>query len=90
MNKGELVVAIAERADMPKSVAARAVDALIGVVTDELKSGGEVSLVGFGSFSVKDRAGRTGRNPQNGKPIQIEAAKRASFKAGKTLNDSLN
>lgn len=90
MNKSELIDAVAESADIPKAAAARAIDALTNAVAEALKSGDSVSLVGFGSFVVKERPARTGRNPQTGEPIQIAAAKIPSFKAGKALKDSVN
>ncbi|RCV86720.1 HU family DNA-binding protein [Billgrantia montanilacus] len=90
MNKSELIEAIAASADIPKAAATRALDAMVDTVTESLKSGETVSLVGFGTFSVKERAARTGRNPQTGEPIQISAAKVPSFKAGKALKDSVN
>lgn len=90
MNKSELIEAIAASADIPKAAASRALDAMIESVTDSLKKGDSVALVGFGTFSVKERAARTGRNPQTGKPIDISAAKVPSFKAGKALKDSVN
>ena len=90
MNKSELIDAIAASADIPKAAAGRALDAMVDSVTDALKKGDQVVLVGFGTFSVKDRAARTGRNPQTGQPIQIAAAKIPSFKAGKALKDALN
>ncbi|WP_435632978.1 nucleoid-associated protein HU-beta [Carnimonas bestiolae] len=90
MNKSELIEAIAASADIPKAAATRALDALIDSVTDSLKKGDTVALVGFGTFSIKERAARTGRNPQTGKPIKIAAAKVPSFKAGKALKDSVN
>lgn len=90
MNKSELVEAIAASADIPKAAAARALDAMVDTVTDSLKKGESVSLVGFGTFAVKERAARTGRNPQTGQPIEISAAKVPSFKAGKALKDSVN
>ncbi|PMR77498.1 HU family DNA-binding protein [Billgrantia endophytica] len=90
MNKSELIEAIAASADIPKAAATRALDAMVDTVTDSLKNGETVSLVGFGTFSVKERAARTGRNPQTGEPIQISAAKVPSFKAGKALKDSVN
>ncbi|WP_027966772.1 HU family DNA-binding protein [Halomonas halocynthiae] len=90
MNKSELIEAIAASADIPKAAAARALDAMTDAVADSLKNGDNVSLVGFGTFSVKDRAARTGRNPQTGEPIQISAAKVPSFKAGKALKDAVN
>lgn len=90
MNKSELIDAIAASADIPKAAAGRALDAMIDTVADTLKQGDQVVLVGFGTFSVKDRAARTGRNPQTGQPIQIAAAKIPSFKAGKALKDAIN
>ncbi|AXY43332.1 HU family DNA-binding protein [Halomonas alkalicola] len=90
MNKSELIEAIAASADIPKAAAARALDAMVETVTDSLKKGDSVSLVGFGTFQVKERAARTGRNPQTGQPIEISAAKVPSFKAGKALKDSVN
>lgn len=85
MNKSELIEAIAASADIPKAAASRALDAMVDTVTESLKKGDSVSLVGFGTFSVKERAARTGRNPQTGQPIQISAAKVPTFKAGKAL-----
>ena len=90
MNKAELVDAIADSADLSKAAASRALDAVINSVTDALKDGDQVSLVGFGTFTVKDRAARTGRNPQTGQPIEIAAAKVPGFKAGKALKDAVN
>jgi len=90
VNKSELIDAVAETADLPKAAAARAIDAMTGAITSSLKAGNSVSLVGFGSFNVKDRPARTGRNPQTGAPIQIAAARVPSFKAGKALKDSVN
>ena len=90
MNKGELVAKIAEGADITKAAASRALDSLIDSVTAELASGGDVALVGFGTYKVNDRAARTGRNPQTGAEIQIAAAKVPTFKAGKALKDAVN
>ena len=90
MNKSELVEKMAEGADISKAAAGRALDSFIQAVTDELKGGGEVALVGFGTFKVTDRAARTGRNPQTGAEIQIPAAKMPGFKAVKGLKDSVN
>ncbi|MDI5934413.1 HU family DNA-binding protein [Halomonas sp. M4R5S39] len=90
MNKSELIEAIAASADIPKAAASRALDAMVETVADSLKKGESVSLVGFGTFAVKERAARTGRNPQTGQPIEISAAKVPSFKAGKALKDSVN
>ena len=90
MNKSELIDAVAESADLPKAAAARAIDAMTDAVSSALRSGDSVALVGFGSFNVKNRPARTGRNPQTGAPIQIAAAKVPSFKAGKALKDAVN
>jgi len=90
VNKSELIEAIAASADIPKAAATRALDAMIESVSDSLKKGDSVALVGFGTFAVKERAARTGRNPQTGKPIEISAAKVPSFKAGKALKDAVN
>jgi len=90
VNKSELIEAIAASADIPKAAAGRALDAMVETVTGALKEGDQVVLVGFGTFSVKDRAARTGRNPQTGAEIQIAAAKVPSFKAGKALKDAVN
>ena len=90
MNKSELIDAIAASADLPKAAAGRALDAVVDSITDALKKDDSVSLVGFGTFSVKSRAARTGRNPQTGQPINIAAAKVPSFKAGKALKDAVN
>ncbi|WP_330926103.1 nucleoid-associated protein HU-beta [Candidatus Sororendozoicomonas aggregata] len=90
MNKSELIDAIAASADISKAAAGRALDAMTASVTKALQDGEQVVLVGFGTFSVKERAARTGRNPQTGEPIQIAAAKIPSFKAGKALKDSVN
>jgi DNA-binding protein HU-beta len=90
VNKSELIEAIAASADIPKAAAGRALDAMVDTVTNALKDGDQVVLVGFGTFSVKDRAARTGRNPQTGEPIEIAAAKIPSFKPGKALKDAVN
>lgn len=90
MNKSELVDAIAEGADISKASAGRALDSALDAVTTSLKNGDPVSLVGFGTFAVKHRAARTGRNPQTGAEIQISAANVPSFKAGKALKDAVN
>jgi DNA-binding protein HU-beta len=90
MNKSELVAKIAEGADISLASAGRALNSLIGTVTEELANGGDVALVGFGTYKVNDRAARTGRNPQTGAAIQIAAAKVPSFKAGKALKDAVN
>ena len=90
MNKSELVDAIAAQADIPKAAAGRALDAMIDSISSALKEGDQVALVGFGTFMVKERAARTGRNPQTGEPIEIKAAKVPSFKPGKALKDAVN
>lgn len=90
MNKSELVDHIAESADITKAAASRALDATIEAITQSLKDSESVSLVGFGTFLVRERAARTGRNPQTGAAIQIKAAKVPAFKAGKALKDALN
>ena len=90
MNKTELVAEIAKNADLSKKDAEAAVKALTDVVAKELKKGGKVQLVGFGTFEVSTRAARTGRNPQTGKDIKIPASKAPKFKAGKALKDMVN
>ena len=90
MNKSELIDAIAESADLTKADAGRALDGFIGAVTKALSNGDSVALVGFGTYAVKERAERKGRNPQTGAEITIKAAKIPSFKAGKTLKDGVN
>ncbi|KGJ92150.1 HU family DNA-binding protein [Colwellia psychrerythraea] len=90
MNKSQLIEKIAHGADISKADAGKALDAFTEAVTAELKSGGDVALVGFGSFSVGDRAARTGRNPQTGAAIDIAAAKVPKFKPGKALKDACN
>lgn len=90
MNKSQLIDKIAAGADISKAAAGRSLDAFIEAVTEALKEGDSVALVGFGTFAVRDRAARAGRNPQTGKPIQIPAGKIPSFKPGKALKDSVN
>lgn len=90
MNKSELIDMIADESDVSKAAASRALDAMISGVTQSLLKGDQVTLVGFGTFSVRDRAPRTGRNPQTGESIQIKAAKVPVFKAGKAFKDALN
>jgi DNA-binding protein HU-beta len=89
MNKSDLIDAMAEAADVPKTTAARALDAFTDSIAVALKEGGTVSIIGFGTFSVKERAARTGRNPQTGAVIEISASKTPSFKAGKALKDAV-
>ncbi len=90
MNKAQLVDKIAEGADISKAAAGRALDSFIEAISDTLKDGDSVALVGFGTFQVKERSARTGRNPQTGAEIQIAAANVPSFKAGKALKDAVN
>ena len=90
MNKSELIDRIAESADLSKADAGRALDAAIEAITTALKNGEQVALVGFGTFVVKERAARTGRNPQTGEEINIAASKAPAFKPGKALKDALN
>nr|WP_180323097.1 HU family DNA-binding protein [Marinobacter adhaerens] len=89
VNKSELIDEIAESADISKAAAGRALDAMTSSITGALKKGDQVTLIGFGTFSVKDRAARTGRNPQTGEEIQIAASKVPGFKAGKALKDAV-
>ena len=90
MNRNDLVDAVAEQTGLAKSDAARAVEALLGAVTDALRKGETVTLSGFGSFVAKTRAARTGRNPRTGESIAIPASRAPAFKAGKGLKDALN
>ncbi len=90
MNKNELIDHVAGQADLPKAAAAAAIDAVVGGITAALKQGDEVRLVGFGTFSVKERAAGTGRNPSTGKEIEIPASKNARFKAGLALKSAVN
>ncbi|AMV72786.1 HU family DNA-binding protein [Desulfuromonas carbonis] len=90
MTKADLVNAMAEKAGLSKTDAEKALKAFADAVTDALKAGEKVALVGFGTFSVSARAARTGKNPQTGAKINIPAAKTPKFKAGKALKDSVN
>ncbi len=90
MNKTELVAAIAEKAEISKKDAEKALKAFTDVVTDEMKKGEKVQLVGFGTFEVSERAARIGRNPATKKSIKIPASKAPKFKAGKALKDTIN
>ncbi len=90
MNKTELIAAVAERAEISKKDAEKALKAFTDVVTDELVKGEKVQLVGFGTFEVTERAEREGRNPKNGEPMTIAASKNPKFKAGKALKDMGN
>lgn len=90
MNRMELVAAIAERTELSKKDAEKALKAFTDVVAEELKKGDKIQLVGFGTFEVSERAAREGRNPQTGKTMTIPASKAPKFKAGKALKDALN
>ena len=90
MNKGELIDAVAAAAGLSRADATKAVDGTLDAITSALAGGGSVSLVGFGTFSVKSRAARMGRNPRTGEAIQIAASKVPGFKAGKALKDAAN
>jgi DNA-binding protein HU-beta len=90
VNKSQLIDKIAAGADISKAAAGRALDSFIDAVTEALKEGDSVALVGFGTYSVRERAARTGRNPQTGATIQIASAKNPSFKPGKALKDACN
>ena len=90
MNKTELIAASAEQAEISKKDAEKALKAFVDVVTEQLKEGEKVQLVGFGTFEVSERAAREGRNPQTGKTMKIAACKAPKFKAGKALKDAVN
>lgn len=90
MNKTELVSAVAESADLTKADASKAVNAVFDTITDAMKKDDTVTLIGFGSFVVRERAARDGRNPQTGKPMKIKASKVPAFRAGKGLKDAVN
>ena len=90
MNKTELIAAVAEKAELSKKDAEKAVKAFTDAVSEELVKGGKVQLVGFGTFEVSERAAREGRNPQTGETMKIEASKAPKFKAGKALKDMVN
>lgn len=93
MNKTELVDELARRADLPKTEATRAVDALFGtdgIIVSTLRGGAKIQIIGFGSFQAKQRAARTGRDPRSGDPIQIKASLQPTFKAGQGFKDALN
>ena len=90
MNKQELIERIAESADISKASAGRALDAMLDSEPGAVQEGETVVLVGFGTFTVRERAARTGRNPQTGEEIKIDAAKVPAFKAGKALKDAVN
>lgn len=90
MNKTELVASVAESCGMSKAEADKAVNAVIGAITNTLAAGDQVVLTGFGTFQVNSRAARTGRNPSTGQAIEIAASKAPAFKAGKSLKDAVN
>jgi DNA-binding protein HU-beta len=90
MNKSELIDAIASDSGLSKADAGRALDGFTSAITNALKDGGSISMVGFGTFSVKHREARTGRNPRTGESIQIKASNNPAFKAGKALKDAVN
>lgn len=90
MNKTEFISAIAEKAELSKKDAEKALKAFTDVVEEELKKGEKIQLVGFGTFEVSERAAREGRNPQTGETMKIEACKAPKFKAGKALKDAVN
>lgn len=90
MNKTELIAAMAEKSELSKKDAEKALTAFVDAVSDALKEGDKVQLVGFGTFEVKARAARTGINPQTKEPVEIKASKVPAFKPGKALKDALN
>lgn len=90
MNKSDLIEAMADSADISKAAAGRALDGLIEAITNAVKSDDSVSIVGFGTFLLRERAARTGRNPKTGKEIEIAASKSPAFKAGKAFKDAVN
>lgn len=89
LNKTELIAKVAEKADLSKKDAGKAVDAVFASITEALKKGDKVQIIGFGSYEVRERAARLGRNPQTGKEIKIAASKVPAFKAGKALKDAV-
>ena len=90
MNKSELIEAVADAANLSKADAGRAVDGVLDSIMNTLKAGDQVTLVGFGTFNVRARAARTGRNPQTGETMQIKASNSPGFKAGKAFKDAVN
>ena len=90
MNKTEFIAAVAEKAEISKKDSEKALKAFVDVVTEQLKAGDKVQLVGFGTFEVSERAAREGRNPQTGETMEIKASKTPKFKAGKALKDAVN
>jgi len=89
MNKSELVSSVADGAEISKADAAKAVDAIVAGISGALSKGEQVTIIGFGTFSIRERAARQGRNPQTGKPMKIAASKSVGFKAGKQLKDAV-
>jgi len=90
MNKSELVSAVAAKTELTKADTERALKAFLETITETLKDGDQVTLIGFGTFLVRERKARTGRNPRTGETIQIKAANNPAFKAGKALKDAVN
>tara|TARA_B100000700_G_C14452895_1_gene582479 strand:+ start:163 stop:435 length:273 start_codon:yes stop_codon:yes gene_type:complete len=90
MNKAQLIDSVASEANLSKADASRAVDAVVGSISGSLRNGDQVSIVGFGTFTVKHRAARMGRNPRTGEAIQISATNVPGFKAGKALKEAVN
>ena len=90
MNKSELIDAVAEASELSRADAGRAVDGFVSAISNALKKGDTVTLVGFGTFAVRERGARTGRNPRTGDEIKIAASKNPAFKAGKALKDAVN
>lgn len=89
MNKSELIDEVAKNTDLSKAAAGKAVDATLAAITEALKNKGQVTLIGFGSFTVRERSARTGRDPRTGQSIEIKASKVPTFKAGKALKDAV-
>ena len=89
MNKSDLIEKVASSAELSRAAAGKAVDALLDTITDALKDGDQVTLIGFGTFAVRERPGRIGRDPRTGSPLDIKASRVAAFKAGKSLKDAL-
>ena len=90
MNKTDLIEAMADAADISKAAAGRALDGMVDAIAKALKEGDSVSVIGFGTFVLRERAARTGRNPRTGEEITIAASKSPAFKAGKALTDAVN
>ncbi len=90
MNKTELIAAVAEKTDLSKKDADAAVSAVLGAITDALKAGDKIQLVGFGTFEVRNRAAKQGRNPRTGETMTVPASKVPAFKAGRSLKDLVN